>query len=121
MWNARALGRFRAAALAAGIAAGIAASCALGGCAPDTSRAELIYRVTALDGSAPTEEDMLRAISRLDVRLLEAGYDRRDVLALAPDRLRVVLPERVADRMAEIRTILEAPEGLPVRLTVLDE
>jgi len=117
MTNAHPACRLRGAVLAAALAV----ACSLGACAPDTSRAELIYRVTSLSGGPPSEEEMLRARSLLDVRLLEAGYDSNDVSPLPPDRLRVVLPERVADRMDEVRRVLEAPEGLPVRLAVEGE
>ena len=87
------------------------------GCAPEASSTVIVYRVTSLDGNAPSEEEMMNARSRLDVRLLGAGFDRYDVSRFGDGRLRVVLPERVSGRMEEVRRVLEDPDGLPVQLT----
>ena len=89
------------------------------GCSPEGHRAELVYGVTAQDGGAPDPQVLGLTVTELDLRLGEAGYERRAVAAMGPDRIRVVMPEIVADRMDEVRKALETGQPLQVELKLI--
>ena len=88
-------------------------------CGGPRMEGELLYRAEALGGGPPARADLDAAAMRLDRRLLEEKLTQRDVSAIPPDRIRVVLPESAAGRVDALRARLEDPEGLPVRLTLL--
>ncbi len=89
---------------------------ALGGCADTSMQGELEYVVTSPSGEAVSERDLQHTVTTLDNRLGEAGVERKDVAALGPGRIRVVLPESIVSRLPELRKVLEDPEGLRVEL-----
>ena len=88
-------------------------------CSPEQPRAELLYRLSNEDGGKVTDGMTRRMITEFDLRLLEAGYDRRYVAAMEDGRLRVVLPENVAHRMDDVRRVLEQGKPLPVRIELV--
>ena len=99
--------------LAAAAALTLVAGCTPAG--PDTS-AELVYRVRTTDGEAPGKDALATVRKRLDARVAEFGVERRDVALLGDGRVRIVLPERLAPRMDEVRAFLEATPGLDAAL-----
>lgn len=89
------------------------------GCGPPEQSGEIWYRVSAPGGGPPAKERLTSIQTEFDTRLLEAGLERRDVFAVPPDRIRVVLPESVVPRIPEFRRILEQGADLGVELTYL--
>jgi len=85
-------------------------------CSGEVHEGELIYGVTALDGSPAATRDIEATVTELDLRLAEAGYLRRTVVQLGPGRIRVVLPENDVGEIPKIRKVLENPAGLRLAL-----
>lgn len=85
-------------------------------CTAEAHRGELIYRALGKDGKAANAGEVNSTVTELDLRLGEAGYERRSVAALGAGRIRVVLPESVVGQIPKIRTLLERADGLVVTL-----
>jgi hypothetical protein len=85
-------------------------------CTAEAHQGELIYRALGKDGKAAADGDLRSTVTELDLRLEEAGYERRTVVAMGPGRIRVVLPESVVGQIPKIRKLLERPDGLAVTL-----
>ncbi len=83
------------------------------GCGAAGQQGVLLYRARLPDGTAPSEAQLRNTATKLDIRLGEAGIERRDVAVIPPDRVRVVLPESMVSRIPELRAVLERAEGLP--------
>ncbi len=90
----------------------------LAACGMDDDQGELIYRVTTPEGAVADKEDIRITVNRLDTALTKAGYKRKDVHALGPGKIRVVLPENVVPKLAEIRALLEQETELTTTLTL---
>ncbi len=97
--------RLEAAAVALALAAGLVLA---GSCGPEVHKSELVYVVRGPDGAPLDGSAVDRVAGTLDVMLLEAGYERRSVLKMGPDRVRVVLPENVAHELPKVRKLLES-------------
>jgi len=94
--------------------AGLAAAC--GGKAQE---GVLTYRATMPDGSVPEYRLLDRVTTKLELRLEEAGLERKSAGVVPPDTIRVVIPESEVGRLDELRKVLEDPEELPVHLELL--
>ena len=93
----------------------VAAVALITACGGQAQKGEIWYRAFAPEGGTPTKQQLESTSTKLNLRLGKAGIERREVIAVPPDRLRVVLPEAAVPRLAELYTALEEP-GLPVTL-----
>jgi len=96
----------------------IAALC-LGACGAKAQQGVLIYKATMPDGSVPEYKLLDRVTTKLELRLMDAGLEKRAAGVVPPDTIRVVIPESAVGRIDELRKVLEDPAELPVRLEFL--
>ena len=54
--------------------------------------------------------------TKLELRLGDAGLEKKAAGVVPPDTIRVVIPESEVGRLEELRQILEDPAEMPVRL-----
>jgi len=92
---------------------------ALGACNARTQEGVLVYKATLPDGGVPAYEVLERVTTKLELRLGDAGLERRSAGVVPPDTIRVVIPENAVPRLAELRRVIEDPDEMPVRLEFL--
>jgi hypothetical protein len=105
-----------------GAALALAAAAAVTGCEAEKPKSDLTYRLSHADGGPPTGDQLRRVENELDTRLQREGYDRRNVVTLGNDRVRISLPENVAAEIPAIRKALEGGDRwaeLKVKLTLV--
>lgn len=88
-------------------------------CGAKAQEGVLTYRATMPDGSVPEFKLLDRVSTKIELRLGDAGLERRSAGVVPPDTIRVVIPESAVGRLDELRRVIEDPEEMPVRLTFL--
>ena len=91
------------------------------GCGAKKQEGLLVYRAALPEGGDPPYELLERVTTKIELRLGEAGLERKSVGAQPPNILRVVIPESEVGRIPELREALENDPELPVTLTFVGQ
>jgi hypothetical protein len=91
----------------------------LSACGAKAQEGVLVYKATMPDGSVPEYKLLDRVTTKLELRLTDAGLQRKSAGVVPPDTIRVIIPESAVGRIDELRAVLEDPAELPVRLEFL--
>jgi hypothetical protein len=98
---------------------GLAAALLLAACGAKAQEGVLIYKATMPDGSVPEFKLLDRVTTKLELRLGDAGLERKSAGVVPPDTIRVVIPESAVGRLDELRQVLEDPAEMPVHLELV--
>lgn len=95
----------------------LAAALAAAACGAKAQEGVLTYKATMPDGSVPEFKLLDRVSTKIELRLGDAGLERKSAGVVPPDTIRVVIPESAVGRLEELRRVIEDPDEMPVRLT----